>query len=509
MLAKKLPSGLGRKRVVRRPARLHFPGALLCFEAVDRIVRQKLREARRRLVVRQALQDAVWTILAGLSLWVVIRLIGLGLPVLYLLPYSLLAPILGMSLVVALATAWWRWRETLAVAAELDARAGTQDRFVTTLQLPTDSPAPLARAAHREVAAFAESFSARTALPLSGPGRKTLWLLVPLVALAIVEGIRQERTSRLGPEQEEAHRLITAVRDAAEKRAENDSDLRKAAEELQKIQDQLPASAEPLREVLRTLAELEQKLATAAASRDGLTPAETAALAEALASRNPQLADDLRSGRNEAAAEGLEKLDPETLTRALEEAARHAEASRLREMAREGAASARTKLTASLRPSGDSGNGSERSRFLAEMSDLRTGSGESENSGPNDQPGLPGEAPDGSEKSAASDADDAPPEGSPGSEYDRGRGSDLTQDGEPRRDSEGPDDFVHGQQDAGSSLVEIFRASGSDDPTARQAYRSVYDAVLPAALDAVEQEAIPPGSRLMVRRYFEAIRPRE
>lgn len=476
---------------------------------MDRIVRQKLEEARRRLVLRQFFPDAVWTLLAGLSVWVVLRLAGLGLPALSLLPGTALVPILGISLAGAAVVSWWRWRSDLAVAAELDARGGTRDRFVTALRLPPDESAPLAAAARREVAAFAETFSVPAGLPLSGPGRKIFWLILPLVALAAVEGFRHWRQTQLAEELQEAHRLATAVREAAEKRATDDQELQAAVEDLASTLDQLPGSNEPLRDVLRALAELEQKLAASTSAQAGLTPAETSALAEALAAQNPQLAEALRSGQNEAAAEGLEKLDPETLARALEEAARHAEASRLQEMAREGAAKAQAKLTAMLRPSDGAGGGSERSKFLSDLSDLRTGSGGGETPREGDQPGAPGETSGGREKTAASDADDAPPTGSPGSERDLGRGSELSQEGEPTRESQGPDDFVAGQQDGGGSLVEIFRASGSDDPTAQQAYRSVYQSALPAALDAVEQETIPPGSRLMVRRYFEAIRPRE
>jgi hypothetical protein len=37
----------------------------------------------------------------------------------------------------------------------------------------------------------------------------------------------------------------------------------------------------------------------------------------------------------------------------------------------------------------------------------------------------------------------------------------------------------------------------------------LYDSLAPAAEDAVVQEEIPLGSRLLLRRYFEAIRPQE
>ena len=74
---------------------------------------------------------------------------------------------------------------------------------------------------------------------------------------------------------------------------------------------------------------------------------------------------------------------------------------------------------------------------------------------------------------------------------------------------QGSEDFVEGEIGEGASLVQLFRAAGNDDPQARRAYRSAYQVAAPAALDAVSQEKIPAGSRLLVRRYFEAIRPKE
>ena len=44
---------------------------------------------------------------------------------------------------------------------------------------------------------------------------------------------------------------------------------------------------------------------------------------------------------------------------------------------------------------------------------------------------------------------------------------------------------------------------------ATAAYRDLYGVMAPAAQDAVEQENIPLGARVYVRKYFEAIRPPE
>ncbi|HEU4679888.1 MAG TPA: hypothetical protein VFS35_10235, partial [Terrimicrobiaceae bacterium] len=110
---------------------------------------------------------------------------------------------------------------------------------------------------------------------------------------------------------------------------------------------------------------------------------------------------------------------------------------------------------------------------------------------------------------SASSADDSQATGAPGSELDLGRGKDLDQEAELLAHPEGSEDFLEGKHSEGSSLVQLFRASGGDDPKARRAYRSAYQVAAPAALDAVNQENIPAGSRLLVRRYFDSIRPKE
>ena len=40
-------------------------------------------------------------------------------------------------------------------------------------------------------------------------------------------------------------------------------------------------------------------------------------------------------------------------------------------------------------------------------------------------------------------------------------------------------------------------------------YRELYDAASFAAEDAVTQENIPLGARFLIRRYFQAIRPKQ
>jgi hypothetical protein len=51
--------------------------------------------------------------------------------------------------------------------------------------------------------------------------------------------------------------------------------------------------------------------------------------------------------------------------------------------------------------------------------------------------------------------------------------------------------------------------TGGDASKATRRYKELYEALAPAAQDAVVQENIPLGSRFFIKRYFEAIRPRD
>ena len=391
----------------------------------------------------------------------------------------------------------------MSVARELDARAKTKDRFLTVLTLPSRQTGAFFDAARRETSAFASTLRLREHLRLKGPGKRALWLLLPLAALGLVEGFSAWRTNRLAPELAIAQKLIEQVRRVAELEAKKDEEFQQIAEQLQNTERQLPDSLEPLREALRSLAELEQRLS----SQSELDATEAIALAEALASNHAELASHLRSGKNADAAKGVAQLDPAELANALEQAARHLQTKRLRELAEQAPVAAKLQLGMMLASSGENGNETGRRRFVSALRDMKSGIHGADQDGAQGLEGL--EAAPGKEKSTASAADNAPPGGAPGSENDLGRGIDLSEEAEPVAPPTGGEDFVAGEIGEGASLVELFRAAGNDDPKARRAYDSAYQTAAPAALDAVSREQIPAGSRLLVQRYFEAIRPKE
>jgi len=67
---------------------------------------------------------------------------------------------------------------------------------------------------------------------------------------------------------------------------------------------------------------------------------------------------------------------------------------------------------------------------------------------------------------------------------------------------------VKGQLSEGESLSMMLPAVGDKSKAARR-YKELYEAAAGAAENAVEQENIPLGSRFLIKRYFESIRPQE
>lgn len=447
-----------------------------------------LREARGRLIGNQFLHGAVWALLAGGSAFVGARTFFPGCG------WKAAGLFLGLPLGAALVAAVVRWRSPLAVAREVDARAGTRDRLTTELALTAETP--WSGAVHREVAVYFADFRLGERLRLRGPGWRLAWLLIPALAIFGLESWRGWRLSDLRDEQRTAGEMLRRARDAAG----NEPGLEAAAKGLDKALEALPDSQEPLREALRALADLERRLADAPAA---LTAAETAALARALEAEAPGAASQLQRGDPQGAAEGIAKLDPAALARALDEAARHLASRRLEELARDRRAS--QQLGALLRTASGT-DGETRKKFLSALRDIRTGTEGDQNSSGE---GQGRESPGGGKKPESGLAENAPPGGEAGSDRDTGRGSDRAGPGERLGKTEGPEEFVEGQRGAGASMIEILRGAGEDDPTARRAWKAVYQSAAPAALDAVAREDIPAGSRLLVKRYFEAIRPKE
>jgi hypothetical protein len=135
------------------------------------------------------------------------------------------------------------------------------------------------------------------------------------------------------------------------------------------------------------------------------------------------------------------------------------------------------------------------------------------------QPGgesQPGQAPGVTIQSFAKDGSASPPgpgdpqqpSGQPGSERDTGTtdtpfGKDQNAAGKDAQAQQ-----LTGRQGEGQSLQQALTSAG-DSSKSKRAYKDLYDAMAPAAQEAVLQENIPLGSRFFIKRYFEAIRPQE
>lgn len=470
---------------------------LCSAEWVDSALRRTLQQARVRLAIRDAQGHAAAGVFGGLCVlaaWHALALVAPSIRV----PGWAAGVLVGLPVVFAVGISAWRWRPARAVAAAVDGAGRTKDRLVTLLTLSPEQS--MAACVQREGTAYLRQMDVRKIVPLRLRWRAIIPLVLPAAALALVATLDAWRDGVRAPAQAEAAALLAKAADVL---TQDNPDLPpEFRDDVTRAQKLLADSQEPMRDALRTLSELEQKLAAAAAANQALTSEEREALAKALAASNARAAENLRSGDNQSAADDIAAMDPEALAKALEQAARHLEQNRLRDLARQQDTAKR--LVAMLEPS-DGQPGDPRSLQAAAhaLRDIRTGQN------PEPANGQMAQQKRGKGEPAQGDADDAPPTGSPGSELDRGRGRDLGGEQDPLRTASGGDESLTGQLDDGSSLVEIFRSAGADDPKARRAWKAAWDEAAPAALDAVATEQIPPGSRLLVRKYFEAIRPKD
>jgi hypothetical protein len=100
------------------------------------------------------------------------------------------------------------------------------------------------------------------------------------------------------------------------------------------------------------------------------------------------------------------------------------------------------------------------------------------------------------------------PSGQPGGERDTGTtdspfGKDKNPAGKDAQHQQ-----VTGRTGEGESLQQSLLSAG-DHSKSNRGYKNLYEAMAPAAQDAVLQENIPLGSRFLIKRYFESIRPQE
>jgi hypothetical protein len=146
--------------------------------------------------------------------------------------------------------------------------------------------------------------------------------------------------------------------------------------------------------------------------------------------------------------------------------------------------------------------------LLAALQNLKFGEGQPARPQSGDGPPKGLVMMQGSDPKPGEGGDPRIPSGQPGSEKDTGTtdspfGKDQNA---PARD--GQQQSLAGRLGEGETLQQ-FLPGVADASKSKRRYKELYEAMAPAAEDAVVQENIPLGSRFFIKRYFESIRPRE
>jgi hypothetical protein len=455
-----------------------------------------------------------------------------------------------------------------AVAQQLDALGATRDRLHTALEFAGRTPgAEMEKLAVEESRSWLRTKDFRHLAPLRVP-RDLRWVVVPIALLALLWWLgvsdaeaRAARQAAAQAEVKETTQNLEKLAQELEKRAAatDDALLKRVAERLKQGALQVRQAAEegkePGKAALRELAELEQIVKDLRRPQEA-TPGELKALAEALQKHETtkEAAKAIEQGQFAEAAKQLEQAQKEpgaeaaqkTLQEALQHLARKKEelSKQLEKLAQQagggddaerqqllqdlsqllnemGAQQQQRKAQANQQkqPGGQKPMTNDDLKkllsALQQMKDRQQGQGEGEGQeqqpGEGDQPGeggismlnfsegKPGEDPG---------SDLQIPSGRPGSEKDKGTTQQpLGKDAGPAAEATRQEQSK-GKLGAGESLSALVPSAAGGDAKATRRYKELTDAAAAAAEDTVTQENIPLGSRFLIRRYFEAIRPK-
>ena len=469
--------------------------------------------------------------------------------------FSIAAALFGALLF----TLFCQRRSLQEVAIALDCRGQTRDRLLTALTFARSAPDENAMRllAAQECERFFAARDFRNLLPWRLP-REIIWLFVPATTLLMLQWEARDEFARREEQRSEARAHIEQTAAALEQlaRTSERADPNTQSEELRRIGEELKKSAQKLRAEVTTkeqaekarlsaLSELESMLQEMQKSSTNISIDERKELAGALAQHDvtKDAAKAIEAGNFQQAARIIEdaarKEDPATaekMREALREALeRLAEKRKLSEQLaklaqqlqqRAGAASSASQLLQQLaellrqmpsKQQGQQNTGGQQqslTQLLTALQNLKFG----EDGQP--QPGKEGSAKEGTpriaiESFSGSDpkadmlaGERSLPSGQPGSERDTG--TTATPFGEKRgtEGAKGADISVLGRIGEGESLSTLLPAAG-DQTASRTRYKELYQAMAPAAEEAILQENIPLGSRFFIKRYFEAIRPPE
>jgi len=457
----------------------------------------------------------------------------------------------------AAAIAFTRRHSWNDVASVVDRRASTRDRFATALSFakeprPENENAPLKTLAAAECQEFLANRRFIEFFPWRVP-REAGWLLVPVVMLALLQWDAHVTQARLAALHSEAQREVGATADTLEKLAKATASTSDARGDLARISEQLRRSAEELRATadsreaarkaaLRELSALEKTVRAARENAEDVSPEEWKEIAKALAQNDAtkNAADALAAGNLADAARELAKAaeaDETTIEQAqkaldaaLQRLAEKRELNKaLDALAKEMRSSTASRallqrlaeMMANAQRGGQSASGGPSSskqtlqNLLAMLQSLKFG----ENGNPASvSKGPPGKPLDGqvSMQSFGGDRSQEPPaqgeaslpSGLPGSERDLGSTPTVLGEPEKPQGEKGADLSATARLGPGETFSALV-PTAVDGSKANVRYKAIYDAMAPAAENAVLQENIPLGSRFFIKRYFEAIRPLE
>ena len=437
--------------------------------------------------------------------------------------------------IVALFRAPWSIRET---ACWLDLVADTKNRFATILALKHEGFAggwrnPLLR----ECITFVEKFEARKWTRPSLP--RNWWIAVtPWLALFLLNIQDHLRQTKGEADQDHVVAQMSGRLEQMAQRLKGDAALHDT--QLQKLVEELRKSAERLRETRLPQSEAKRRAFEQLANLDEvlrrtrdsqITAAEMEALLNALAANEltKNVEDLLRVGKDQEAAQELEKLAERIhdqagkkireLAQSLHDSMNRLSENEKGEVSRELQQSMQSAQTgsseemrrlmqqiASMIREGKISRAPKSARTVQSMirsledlkNALRNGSIHlAETDEPSDQAQtmrLDETGPNSGESTGK------PGGGGPTDLQEKPFKDPLEVDGQAKK--------AQGVIGQGEFSLDVIRSVGSTGHSNRE-YRQLYDAVNPENEQAIEQEEIPIGSRNLVKRYFERIRPKE
>ncbi|MEI6352137.1 MAG: hypothetical protein WCP06_13650 [Verrucomicrobiota bacterium] len=521
------------------------------------MIRTLLHQLRRRLLLQLFLNAFAGAALAcsGVLLGIVAVLHPMPWPVLGLLVMDTLFVALGFGA----ARVWVKYPSLEQVAREIDRRAGTQDRLSTALAFgSSEQPAgSMQSAALAECQSYLATFDAVRWTPLVLP-KALPWLAAPLLSIILLRlsvdfAFAPIPAAPVRPPNPATLKTAARLEEMANrlelrKKEEWKPDLQKLAEALKRSASKLRAEAQgeaPAKAALRELSAMEELLQSAQ-QRQALE-----SLGEALAQAGlaEEAAQELKNQNAPKAAEKLEELGKrltegkrkeaqlKLLEKALANAAQSLGAkSELGSAAAKGAAAGKqndpagmgqaiSQMGKSLRNQGKSGAGGgsgdakSMQGMISQLQEMKSGS-EGESAGQQPTPPPPQSSNAGAQGQAvAGSSERMKPTGDPkngmtsseggqaGSDHDIGSRETITGKASTPPGQAGLQVQLEGMLGRGESLRSMVPGTSGPE-TAKKEYRALYDATAPAAEDALAQENIPIGSRLYIKRYFEAIRPK-